>query len=106
MHEVCYKAFIHQQPKHLHCCIAPRAVPIDTAQMHGSLLTGACDGYARMQCAPALALLHLGPGLSNGLSNLHNARRAGSPVVVLVGDMPSWHKPAGEVEHYQPIIIP
>jgi acetolactate synthase-1/2/3 large subunit len=58
--------------------------------------TGACDGYARMRHAPALALLHLGPGLSNGLSNLHNARRAGSSVLVLVGEMASWHRHSGD----------
>ncbi|MEB2311687.1 MAG: acetolactate synthase large subunit [Polyangiaceae bacterium] len=53
--------------------------------------TGAADGYARMAGRPALALLHLGPGLANGLANLHNARRAGTPVLVVVGDHASWH---------------
>ncbi len=53
--------------------------------------TGAADGYARMTGRPALTLLHLGPGLANGLANLHNARRARSPVVNLVGDHASWH---------------
>src|SRR5262245_53095673 len=48
--------------------------------------TGAADGYARMAGRPALTLLHTGPGLANGLANLHNARRARSPVVNLVGD--------------------
>ncbi len=48
--------------------------------------TGAADGYARMADRPAATLLHLGPGLANGLANLHNARRAGSPVVNVVGD--------------------
>ena len=55
--------------------------------------TGAADGYARMAGKPALTLLHLGPGLANGLANLHNARRAGSPVVNLVGEHASWHRP-------------
>ena len=55
--------------------------------------TGAADGYARMAGKPALTLLHLGPGLANGLANLHNARRAGSPVVNLVGEHASWHLP-------------
>jgi hypothetical protein len=59
------------------------------------LHAGACDGYARIARQPALALLHLGPGLGNGLCNLHNARRAGSPVVVMVGDMATWHRAAG-----------
>jgi acetolactate synthase-1/2/3 large subunit len=55
--------------------------------------TGAADGYARMADKPAATLLHLGPGLANGLANLHNARRAGSPVVNLVGEHATWHRP-------------
>ncbi len=47
--------------------------------------TGAADGYGRMTGRPAAALLHLGPGLANGLANLHNARRAHTPVVAIVG---------------------
>jgi acetolactate synthase I/II/III large subunit len=54
--------------------------------------TGAADGYARMARKPACVLLHLGPGLGNGLANLHNARRAGVPVVVVVGDHAIPHK--------------
>ncbi len=53
--------------------------------------TGAADGYGRMCDKPALTLLHLGPGFANGIANLHNARRAHSPVVNLVGDHASWH---------------
>src|SRR5436309_13834913 len=53
--------------------------------------TGAADGYARMAGKPAMTLLHLGPGLANGLANLHNARRARSPVVNVVGDHATWH---------------
>lgn len=53
--------------------------------------TGAADGYGRMTGRPALTLLHLGPGLSNGLANLHNARRAHSPVVNIIGDHATWH---------------
>lgn len=53
--------------------------------------TGAADGYGRMTGRPALTLLHLGPGLANGLANLHNARRARTPVVNVVGDHASWH---------------
>ncbi len=53
--------------------------------------TGAADGYARISGRPALALLHLGPGLANGLANLHNARKAGSPVVSIVGEHATWH---------------
>jgi acetolactate synthase I/II/III large subunit len=54
--------------------------------------TGAADGYARMAERPAAALLHLGPGLGNGLANLHNARRAATPVVAVVGDHATYHK--------------
>ena len=53
--------------------------------------TGAADGYARMRGTPAAALLHLGPGLGNGLANLHNARRSHAPVVVIVGDHATYH---------------
>ncbi|MFT5441834.1 MAG: acetolactate synthase-1/2/3 large subunit, partial [Myxococcota bacterium] len=48
-------------------------------------VTGAADGYGRMAGKPAATLLHLGPGLGNGLANLHNARRARSPIVNIVG---------------------
>jgi acetolactate synthase I/II/III large subunit len=54
--------------------------------------TGAADGYARIAGRPAAVLLHLGPGLGNGLANLHNARRAHVPMVVVVGDHATYHK--------------
>jgi acetolactate synthase I/II/III large subunit len=54
--------------------------------------TGAADGYARMAGGPAAVLLHLGPGLGNGLANLHNARKARVPVVTVVGDHATYHK--------------
>lgn len=54
--------------------------------------TGAADGYARMSDHPAAVLLHLGPGLGNGLANLHNARRARVPMLVVVGDHATYHK--------------
>ena len=53
--------------------------------------TGAADGYARIAGRPAAVLLHLGPGLANGLANLHNARRARSPVVNIVGAHATGH---------------
>jgi acetolactate synthase I/II/III large subunit len=53
--------------------------------------TGAADGYARMADAPGATLLHLGPGLGNGLANLHNARRAKVPVLNIVGDQATHH---------------
>jgi acetolactate synthase I/II/III large subunit len=54
--------------------------------------TGAADGYARMTDSPGATLLHLGPGLGNGLANLHNARRAKVPIVNIVGDHATYHK--------------
>ena len=53
--------------------------------------TGAADGYGRMADRPAMTLLHLGPGFANGIANLHNARRAQSPVFNVIGDHASWH---------------
>ena len=53
--------------------------------------TGAADGYGRMAEKPAMTLLHLGPGFANGIANLHNARRARSPIVNLIGDQATWH---------------
>src|SRR5437870_13734134 len=78
----------------MHFVAALDAVP----EMRGVLVlfegvaTGATDGYARMTGAPAVALLHLGPGLGNGLANLHNARRSRVPVVTVVGDHASYPK--------------
>ena len=57
--------------------------------------TGAADGYGRMTGRPAAALLHLGPGLGNGIANLHNARRAHTPVIAVVGDHATYHKQIG-----------
>src|SRR5579863_3555446 len=57
------------------------------------VVTGAADGYARMAGKPACTLLHLGPGLANGLANLHNARRAQVPIVNLVGQHATYHLP-------------
>ncbi|WP_209305379.1 acetolactate synthase large subunit [Blastococcus sp. CT_GayMR20] len=54
--------------------------------------TGAADGYARMAGRPAATLLHLGPGMGNGLANLHNARRGRTPMVNVVGDHSRSHK--------------
>ncbi|GJG94990.1 acetolactate synthase large subunit [Cupriavidus pauculus] len=57
------------------------------------VVTGAADGYARMAGKPAATLLHCGPGLANGLANLHNARRAQTPVVNIIGDQATYHRP-------------
>jgi acetolactate synthase I/II/III large subunit len=69
----------------------------DVPEMHSVLAlfegvaTGAADGYARMARRPAAVLLHLGPGLGNGLANLHNARRGRTPLVNIVGDHATYH---------------
>lgn len=57
------------------------------------VVTGAADGYGRMLDKPAATLLHLGPGLANGLANLHNARRAGTSIINVVGDHSTTHLP-------------
>lgn len=55
------------------------------------IATGAADGYWRMTDRPASTLLHLGPGLVNGLSNVHNARKASSGMVNVIGEHATWH---------------
>uniref|UniRef100_UPI002100EB95 thiamine pyrophosphate-binding protein n=1 Tax=Ideonella sp. A 288 TaxID=1962181 RepID=UPI002100EB95 len=74
--------------------------------------TGAADGWWRMAGTPAATLLHLGPGLGNGWANLHNARKARSGIVNIVGDHATGHEPfesplksdlagvAGSVSHW------
>lgn len=56
------------------------------------VVTGAADGYARMADKPAATLLHLGPGLANGLANLHNARRAHTPMINIIGNHATHHR--------------
>lgn len=55
------------------------------------VVSGAADGYGRLADGPAMTILHLGPGLGNAVSNLHNARRAHTPIVNVVGEHASWH---------------
>lgn len=55
------------------------------------VVTGAADGYARMARKPAATLLHLGPGLGNGLANIHNAKKGHSPMINIVGDHATYH---------------
>lgn len=69
------------------------------------VVAGAADGYARMADKPAATLFHLGPGLGNGLSQLHNAMRARTPIVNVVGEHATWHRQyesplASDVEAY------
>jgi acetolactate synthase-1/2/3 large subunit len=85
--------FTNPGTSEMHFVAALDSVP----EMQGTLclfegvVTGAADGYGRMADAPAATLLHLGPGLGNGLANLHNARRARTPVVNVVGDHATHH---------------
>lgn len=67
----------------------PRIRPVPA--LFEGVCAGAADGIGRMSGIPAATLLHLGPGLANGLANLHNARRAGSPALNLVGEHPEAH---------------
>lgn len=55
------------------------------------VVTGAADGYSRMARKPACTLLHLGPGLGNGLANLHNASRAQAAIINLIGQHATHH---------------
>ena len=86
--------FTNPGTSEMHFVAALDAVP----EMRGVLglfegvVTGAADGYARMADRPAATLLHLGPGLGNGLANLHNARRARTPIVNIVGDHATYHQ--------------
>jgi acetolactate synthase-1/2/3 large subunit len=54
--------------------------------------TGAADGYGRMADKPAMTLLHLGPGLGNGVANLHNAGKGRTPVLNVIGEHATWHR--------------
>jgi len=58
-----------------------------------AIVTGCADGYARMTEKPAMTLLHCGPGFANGIANLHNAGKANSPMVNIVGDQATYHRP-------------
>src|ERR1700716_790520 len=58
-----------------------------------TVVTGCADGYARMTGKAAATLLHCGPGFANGIANLHNARRAHSPIVNIVGDHATYPRP-------------
>ena len=86
--------FANPGTSEMHFVAALDTVP----QMRGVLTlfegvaTGAADGYARISDQPAAVLLHLGPGLGNGLANLHNARRAHVPMLVVIGDHATHHK--------------
>jgi len=86
--------FANPGTSEMHFVAALDTVP----ELHGVLClfegvaTGAADGYGRMTGHPAGVLMHLGPGLANGLANLHNARRARTPLLAIVGDHATYHK--------------
>lgn len=61
--------------------------------LHENVVTGMADGYYRIARKPACTLLHCGPGLANGIANLHNARRARAGIVNIVGDQATYHRP-------------
>ncbi|MDQ6852439.1 MAG: acetolactate synthase large subunit [Actinomycetota bacterium] len=89
--EVC---FTNPGTSEMHFVAALDSVPEmrSTLGLFEGVVTGAADGYGRMADKPAATLLHLGPGLGNGLANLHNARRARTPLVNVVGDHATYHK--------------
>jgi acetolactate synthase-1/2/3 large subunit len=67
----------------MHCVLA----------LFEGVATGAADGYGRMMGKPAATLMHCGPGFANGLAYLHNAKRAATPIVNIVGDQATYHAP-------------
>ena len=83
--EVC---FTNPGTSEMHFCAALDRVPglRCVLGLFEGVVTGAADGYGRMRDFPSATLLHTGPGLGNGLANLHNARKARSPVVNIVGE--------------------
>jgi acetolactate synthase-1/2/3 large subunit len=87
------QCFTNPGTSEMHFVAALDAVPEMRAvlTLFEGVATGAADGYARMAGAPGATLLHLGPGLGNGLANLHNARKGKVPVVNIVGDHATYH---------------
>jgi acetolactate synthase-1/2/3 large subunit len=86
--------FMNPGTSEMHFVAALDSVPDMRAvlALFEGVATGAADGFGRMTDRPAAVLLHLGPGLGNGLANLHNARKARTPVVNIVGDHATYHK--------------
>jgi acetolactate synthase I/II/III large subunit len=85
--------FTNPGTSEIHLVAALDAVPELRAilTLFEGVASGAADGYARMTGRPAATLLHLGPGLANGVANLHNARRARVPLLNIVGDHATHH---------------
>ena len=88
--EVC---FANPGTSEMHFVAALDAVPDMRAvlALFEGVVTGAADGYGRMTDRPAATLLHMGPGFGNGIANLHNARRAHTPIVNIVGEHATYH---------------
>src|SRR5581483_4480249 len=86
--------FMNPGTSEMHFVAALDSVPAmrGVLALFEGVATGAADGFGRMAGRPAATLLHLGPGLGNGAANLHNARRARTPVVNIVGDHATYHK--------------
>jgi acetolactate synthase I/II/III large subunit len=86
--------FMNPGTSEMHFVAALDAVPEmrSVLALFEGVATGAADGYGRMAARPAATLLHLGAGLGNGLANLHNARKARTPIVNIVGDHATYHK--------------
>ena len=80
--EMHFVAALDQMPG-MHCMLG----------LQENVVTGMADGYWRVARKPACTLLHCGPGLANGIANLHNARRAQSGIVNIVGDHATYHRP-------------
>lgn len=80
--EMHFVAALDQSPG-MHCVLG----------LQENIVTGMADGYYRIAGKPACTLLHCGPGLANGMGNLHNARRAHSGIVNIVGDQATYHRP-------------
>src|SRR6267154_2435870 len=80
--------FANPGTSELHFVASLAAVPEMRAvlALFEGVVTGAADGYGRMAERPAATLLHLAPGMANGLANLHNARGAHTPIVNVIGD--------------------
>lgn len=86
--------FANPGTSEMHLVAAMDAVPAmrPILCLFEGVATGAADGFGRMAQQPAVTLLHLGPGLANGVANLHNAYRAGAPIVSLVGEHATYHR--------------
>jgi len=86
--------FMNPGTSEMHFVAALDAVPAlrPILTLFEGVATGAADGYARMSGRPAATLLHLGPGLSNALANVHNARRSHSPMLNVIGDHAREHQ--------------